>query len=114
MVKPATKQGSPRVWLCLLANTLLLALAAGLWAWAEYRYLKLYRPPEELREMTQGIVYGLPVIAVALNLLLLRRLCLWRQLVWALVAALLVNAAWWTLFQTVGVRWHLALGGSLH
>lgn len=97
-----------------MANSVLLLLAAALWAWAEYRYLKLYRPPEELRTISQGIVYGLPLLAVALNLFLLRHLCLWRHLLWSVVAAALVNVAWWVLFETVGVRWHLALGGTLH
>jgi len=100
-------------WLWLILNALLLASAAGLWAWAEYRYVTLYRPPEELRAYTQWIVFGLPAAGLVVNLWLLRRLSLWRHLVGSVLCAAALAGCWWLLFYTVGVRWHLALGGVL-
>ena len=97
----------------LIMNILLLVIAAAIWAWAEYRYVKLYRPAEELRAISEYILYSLPLVVLAANLILLRRLCIWRHLIWSFVTALVVAATWWGLFQTVGVQWHLSLGGTL-
>ena len=98
-------------WLAM--NSFLLVIAAGIWAWAEYRYLKLYRPAEELRAISEYILFLLPVVVLAANLVLLRRLCIWRHLIWSFVTALVVVAVWWVLFQTLGVQWHLSMGGTL-
>lgn len=114
MATTATNTKGRLVLLWLLVNSILLTVAAGIWAWAEYRYLKLYRPPEEIRTISEYILHLLPITALAANLFILRRLCLWRHLVWSFVSALIVTAAWWGLFQTLGVQWHLSMGGTLN
>ncbi|GAB4190444.1 MAG: hypothetical protein Tsb002_18470 [Wenzhouxiangellaceae bacterium] len=107
-------RGELRFWLLWgVGLLLLLAAAIGGWAWAEYRYIKQYRPPEELRQYTQWIVYGLPLLSLLFSLIWLRRLALLQYLLWSLVGVLLTSGLWWWFFHTLGVRWHISLGGTL-
>ncbi|MCG8466282.1 MAG: hypothetical protein MI750_15750 [Xanthomonadales bacterium] len=97
----------------LIVNSLLLLAAIGVWMWGEYRYIKLYRPPEELRQLSEAIIYALPVLVLAANLFMLRKLCIHRHLIWSVMTTIVLTAIWWGFFHTLGVQWHLSLGGTL-
>lgn len=99
-------------WVALSFNVVGLLIAVAVWAWGEYRYVKLYRPQQELQQLLQWIVWLLPLFLAAGNLYLLRRLSWWQHILGSLLLAAVFTGLWWWLFHTVGVRWHYMLGGT--
>ncbi len=118
-MQPLPNNGTPpgrgrKIAGAVASNLALLGAAAALWAWFDYRYVSQYRPPAEMRQLTGWLFNALPPAALVLNFWLFRRLQPPVRLGLALIAALALGGLAWVLFQTLGVRFHLMIGGALH
>jgi len=96
-----------------VTNIVLIILGFAAWAWIDWRYVTDLWMPEDMIKANGILAWALPIAALFIQYIVLRRQSPGRQTAGALGGAILVIAAWWTLLLTVGAWFHVEIGGTL-